>query len=702
MSTRSQPRPMAYGSALLVAGLALLVRVVLDPAMGLPASLVIAEFAVVLGTWLGGPAPGAAALLLFLVGDGLSRFGLGWRLEDPSRFVGPALLVVASAGTIALVESLRRARDAVEARRRGLEAEASARADREAALREETRRVTEMLEHADKTVRRYRVTWEYADRRCREAERLAELADECHAPLDVERMLHPIAAAVRDLGGADAVRIALREPGGTAFRVHYALGEGLDALPSDLIDPESAAVAAVLAGGQPWRGGPSTGASGEGSPEGASGPAERPMMIVPLRIRNSIEGLLVAARDAPHTFSQHDEAVALRIARVAGIAMQNAGLLAGEQSARAAAEASSRAKDEFLAMLGHELRNPLGAITHAVAGFDRLATQWGALQRIMARQTGHLGRLLDDLLDVSRVTMGKIVLHRESVDLHRLADETLRALKSEGRNHRHTITLSGEPTWAYGDATRLEQVVRNLLDNALKYTPEGGHIFVDVRAEADAAVLRVRDTGLGIPPEVLPHVFDLFVQQPRSPDRVPGGLGLGLTLVRRLVELHGGTVAAASAGPDQGSEFTIRVPRAAPAEPPAAGADHPAARVPAPRRCRVAVVEDNVDTRDALQMVLRMEGYDVETAADGRAGLDLIVRAQPGVAFIDIGLPGLDGYEVARRVRSARGGTKLHLVALTGYGQPYDRARALEAGFDEHLVKPVDIEVLLRVLARAA
>jgi CheY-like chemotaxis protein len=272
----------------------------------------------------------------------------------------------------------------------------------------------------------------------------------------------------------------------------------------------------------------------------------------------------------------------------------------------------------------------------------------------------------------------------------------------EGRLARHDMSVVGESAWVLADPTRLEQIIRNLFDNALKYTPPGGRISASVAPEGRDSVLRVRDTGIGIPPHMLPRIFDLFVQQPRKLDRAEGGLGLGLTVVKRLVDLHGGTVEASSAGTDAGSEFVVKLPTVA------AGVDETSASPKAQpgeghgiRRCRVAIVEDYADAREALEMVLRFDGHEVRTASDGPSGLALILAAQPNVAFIDIGLPGLTGYEIARRIRQAATGTDFFLVAITGYGQSFDRTQALEAGFDDHLVKPVDPGDLARVMARA-
>jgi signal transduction histidine kinase len=373
-------------------------------------------------------------------------------------------------------------------------------------------------------------------------------------------------------------------------------------------------------------------------------------------------------------------------------------LLAREQAARSAAEHASRAKDEFLAMLGHELRNPLGAIGSAVAALARAAGPDGdstPLLAIVARQSGHLTRIVDDLLDVSRVISGKIVLQRHPVDLREIVDGCVAALRHAGRTDARALTVAGDPVFVEGDATRLEQVVSNLLDNALKYTPAGGQVAVTLGAEDHEAVLRVRDSGVGITPDMLPYVFDVFAQGHRSLDRPEGGLGLGLPLVKRLVELHGGQVRVASPGSAQGSEFEVRIPRLTHAPAPAPGV----ARAAPGRPRRVALVEDHADARAGLRALLELWGHQVEEAEDGERGLALLRTWSADVALIDLGLPGLDGYAVARAARADAGARRILLVALTGYGQPDDRRRAEAAGFDVHLVKPVDPDALQRLLA---
>jgi PAS domain S-box-containing protein len=365
------------------------------------------------------------------------------------------------------------------------------------------------------------------------------------------------------------------------------------------------------------------------------------------------------------------------------------------------AEAANRAKDEFLAMLGHELRNPLGTITNAVTVLDRLAGDdtTRRLTAMIQRQTSHLSRLVDDLLDMARVTSGKIGLRAQPVDLHELVGRCLETLAQAGRTHDHRVVLEGGPVHVVGDAARLEQIVNNLVDNALKYTPAGGAVTVVTEQVGGDAVLRVRDTGRGISADVLVRVFDLFVQEPQTLERARGGLGLGLTLVKRLVELHGGSVSAWSDGPDRGSEFVVRLPALAHAAGASAGTASAGRDAPGLSR-RVLIVEDGADARESLRLLLEHAGHVVETAEDGPTGLAKLQAFHPEVALIDIGLPGLDGYAVARLARESPETAGIRLVAVTGYGQADDRQRALSAGFDQHVTKPVDPARLRDLLAR--
>ncbi|HWA39537.1 MAG TPA: ATP-binding protein [Burkholderiales bacterium] len=384
---------------------------------------------------------------------------------------------------------------------------------------------------------------------------------------------------------------------------------------------------------------------------------------------------------------------------LAKYAAEREALLQREQQARAAAESASRAKDEFLAMLGHELRNPLGAISNAslLLQSGQADAKAAALARdILRRQVEHLSRMTDDLLDAGRAITGKIALHRRPLELAVAARQTLATLHA--RTARHRVTTALAPVWIDADATRVEQILSNLVVNAVKYTPEGGNVHVEVRAQDGLAVLEVRDDGIGMPPELAAQAFELFVQGKRDLDRAYGGLGIGLTLVRRLAELHGGSAEAHSDGAGRGSRFTVRFPSiAAPAQQAAAREPEPPA---APKD--ILLIEDNADARASLQKLLELAGHRVRVAEDGAAGLAQLLAAPPDIALIDIGLPRMDGYEVARRARRELAAPRPYLVAITGYGAPEDRERALEAGFDEHVTKPVDAAALRRLVATPA
>jgi PAS domain S-box-containing protein len=369
---------------------------------------------------------------------------------------------------------------------------------------------------------------------------------------------------------------------------------------------------------------------------------------------------------------------------------------------------ADRRKDEFLAMLSHELRNPLAPILHAVDLLrhddPRLAVK---ARDIIGRQSEHLTRLVDDLLDVSRITRGTVRLNRRAValkDVVEAAIDTWRHLIAQ-RRQVLSVEMPAQPLLVEADPTRLAQVVANLLHNAAKFTPEGGRIAVTAAEEDGRIALTVRDDGAGIAPAYLERIFELFAQGPPSLDRPQGGLGLGLTLARRLAELHGGTVEAASGGVGHGSEFTVRLPIApasaesgiAPQE--VAAPDGRGARDTGPGR-RVLVVDDNADAREALRYLLEEDGHDVRSAGDGPSALEEARSFQPDVVLLDIGLPGMDGYEVARALRAHPGGERALIVAVSGYGQAEDRARSRAAGFDQHLLKPVPPDRLLEIVKR--
>jgi CheY-like chemotaxis protein/anti-sigma regulatory factor (Ser/Thr protein kinase) len=349
-------------------------------------------------------------------------------------------------------------------------------------------------------------------------------------------------------------------------------------------------------------------------------------------------------------------------------------------------------------MLGHELRNPLGAISNAARLLEHPRTDAEGAQRareIISRQSDHLTRLTDDLLDAGRAVMGKISLQRRPVELAALVTGALATLKAAGRTANHRLLQNLEPVWVDGDPIRIEQILSNLVINAAKYTPLPGSIRVSLRKEDGYAVLRVADDGIGMSDELVGRAFELFVQGERGLDRTHGGLGIGLTLVRRLAEMHGGTASAKSGGAGKGSELTVRLPAIAP--PAAAPARAPQA-APAFRH-RILVIEDNHDARESLRRLLELSGHSVSGAADGAAGLAAALVEKPDVVLVDVGLPKMDGYEVARRIRATAGEWQPLLVALTGYGLPEDRSRALEAGFDAHLVKPADPAALEALLS---
>jgi signal transduction histidine kinase/CheY-like chemotaxis protein len=368
---------------------------------------------------------------------------------------------------------------------------------------------------------------------------------------------------------------------------------------------------------------------------------------------------------------------------------------------------ADRQKDEFLAVLAHELRNPLAPILNAAQVLQARETDDPIIQRqraVIQRQARQMARLLDDLLDVSRITRGKIDLHRQTVDLAAVVDQAVESSRPmvEQRHQTLCVTLPSRSLYVYADATRLHQVIGNLLNNAGKYTPLGGKIHLILGGEGDAAVLRVVDTGVGIAPEFLPRIFDLFSQGDLSPSRSESGLGIGLTMVKRLVELHGGSVEAHSEGAGRGTEFVVRLPLATAPAVASAGDTRNSGRPAGTSGSRVLIVDDNGDAAETLADVARLWGHEVQTAPDGASALRLLREFRPQIVLLDISMPGMDGYEVARRVRSCPELGPVSLIALTGHGQEQDRRRSLEAGFDHHLIKPVDPDALCFLLAGSA
>jgi signal transduction histidine kinase/ActR/RegA family two-component response regulator len=423
-------------------------------------------------------------------------------------------------------------------------------------------------------------------------------------------------------------------------------------------------------------------------------------MIVPLMARGRVLGTIsLGITESDRRYGPEDLALAQELARRAAVAVDNARLYGAVQEA-------DRRKEEFLAMLAHELRNPLAPIRTAAQVLRRLGEDTPGIrqsQDIIERQVQHLARLVDDLLDVSRITRGKIELHKESIDLAAAltrAVETVRPM-IEDRRHELTMDLPLEPIFLEGDLMRLAQVFANLLGNAAKFTENGGKIVIRATREGTRAVIKVTDTGIGIPADLLPRVFDLFTQGDRSLARSEGGLGIGLTLVRSLVEMHGGTVEAFSDGPGRGSEFIMYLPVLEVAALNDRTPEPVAGRLQPPHQ-RVLIVDDNADAAESMAMLLRALGHEVRTAPDGPAALERARAFQPDMVLLDIGLPRMDGYEVARRLRGEAGLCKVLLVALTGYGQDEDRRRTREAGFDHHLVKPIDWDDLEPLLQENA
>jgi signal transduction histidine kinase/CheY-like chemotaxis protein len=357
---------------------------------------------------------------------------------------------------------------------------------------------------------------------------------------------------------------------------------------------------------------------------------------------------------------------------------------------------ADRAKDEFVAMLSHELRNPLGALAAAAQVLSKVGLQEGPAAQageVVSRQVEHMSRMVEDLLDVSRVTRGKVSLARQPFDFATLVDDTIAEMRAAGRLAGHEVRLDLAPVWVRADEARAAQIVSNLVGNAVKYTPVGGQVVVSLRRDRDSAVLRVRDSGIGMAPELAARVFDLFVQGEQQLDRGPGGLGIGLTLVKHLAELQGGKAFAASAGPGQGSTFTVTLPATEPQ--PGQPSEKKAQER---RRHRIVLIEDNDDARRTLAAALALEGHQVHEAADGISGIAALARVNPDVAVVDIGLPGVDGYKVAETLRGAPEHDSMVLIALTGYGQPDSLRRAREAGFDEYVTKPIAPERLVRLM----
>ena len=427
----------------------------------------------------------------------------------------------------------------------------------------------------------------------------------------------------------------------------------------------------------------------------ALGRGERPVVRrTPLDEVNTLNRALVGAGDLLD---------AERMSRKAAESERER-LLASEMSAREAAQAQNVAKDQFLAMLGHELRNPLAAISGAISlleigGMD--PDRAGRYRDIIRRQNRHLAHIINDLLDVSRLMAGKITLERQPLNLADCVNHCVESLRATERAIGLRIVVQATPVWIDGDAVRIDQIVNNLITNALKFSPSGGEVQVDVREDGDRAVVTVQDFGSGMGPELLPLVFDPFFQGPQPSNRTQSGLGIGLALVRQLTRLHGGDVSASSPGLGQGSCFTFWMPRI-----PAPLAGTPTTRLVVSSQRTLVYVEDNEDARATMAELLRSFGYEVVEVPDGKSVLAAVIATQPDAVLVDIGLPDIDGYEVARRLRANPSTQSIPLIALTGYGQLRDKEAAALAGFNLHLVKPVDpasvLKAVEQVLAKSA
>ncbi|HEY8515081.1 MAG TPA: PAS domain S-box protein [Candidatus Binatia bacterium] len=535
-------------------------------------------------------------------------------------------------------------------------------------------------------------------RRGREAlETISRVGLSLSAELELDKLLHAVTEAATQLAGARYGAFFYRQVDGLGER--YELREVLG--PSSWLEgagcrPESSPLASVLRGESVVR--LDDLRAGCGADASAGAPAEptvRSYMAVPVVGRGrEVLGALVLGHPRRGVFTEHAERLVTGLAAHAAVAVDNARLYQAERRLRSEAEQASRAKDEFLAMLGHELRNPLASVRNAIVTASLDPGRRERALGIARRGADQLARMVDDLLDVARISRGKITLQRARVSVQAIVEravETTRPLVDD-RGHTLRVSLPEEPLEVNGDQTRLEQVLVNLITNSAKYTEAGGHIEVSVERAGGDAVLRVVDDGAGIAPEMLPRIFELFSQAERELARTQGGLGVGLTVVRQLVELHGGSVEAHSEGLGKGAELVVRLPALSPAE--RTEPQTSAAQPSAVERARVLLVEDNPDVAESMALLLELLGHQVRVVDDGLAALDSARAWRPEVVLIDIGLPGIDGYEVARRMRADEGIPHALLVALTGYGRSEDKARALAAGFDHHLTKPVEFDAL--------
>jgi len=540
---------------------------------------------------------------------------------------------------------------------------------------------------------------EAAERASRRLAFLAEASATLASSLDLDATMRELSQMVVPRF-ADVAIVSLVSSEGQAERHEMAwatsdtanplLTASLAALGDPLLDE---ALARVLDSGKPETierdpGGPS--ASRIALPRGL---AVHTLMLVPLLVRGRKLGVLALGLDgAARRFDSDALAMVTDLATRGATALDNALLFRKIQD-------EDQRKNEFLAMLAHELRNPLAPISNAVhilrvSEDDASKIAWA--RELIARQLKQLVRLVDDLLDVSRITRGKIELKIETVDVAQVVAAAIETSKPNIDAQRHALSLQlpSEPMQLVGDFARVAQILSNVVNNAAKYTPKGGRISLSAAREGGEIVFRVRDSGVGIPPEFLTSIFDPFTQVDRTLARSHGGLGIGLTLVRRLVEMQNGRVSVRSEGRNRGSEFTVRLPAAETAKVPASEAIETPATQPSPAGLRVLVVDYNRDVADSTASIMRMNGCDVHVAYDGKAALESVQRLRPDAVLLDIGLPAIDGYLVAEHIRAQPENGRTMIVAVSGYGQEQDRVRSKSVGFDYHVVKPIDPNVL--------
>jgi signal transduction histidine kinase/ActR/RegA family two-component response regulator len=661
----------AYLSAVLGSGLVLAVDSVTGGSLRIFLGTVGFIFAVLTAAALGGWRPGLLTTALCV--SGYVFFFIPprytFRVSNPADLLSLFGFVVVGMAISALCEGLHAAGARLEERQRRLEREIA-----------EHRKVQEALEFLNRT-----------------SSRLAALTDRASALQQASRLMVPFFADW-------CVIHRISEDGTLHYEAHAHRDRDQERLLKELLDRQQLDWNSAAVCVQAMRSGktqlvaempePLLNRVAQDSEQLAMIRALEPRSVicVPLRIRERTVGAIsFVASASGRRYTSTDVALAEDLSQRVATAVDNSELL---ESVRAA----DRQKDEFVAMLAHELRNPLAAINYANSAMQLGGTDSQAeLVEMVNRQVRNLSRLIDDLLDMSRISRNKVQLRKERVGAGTIVRRAAAAARPlfEEKRHELVLEIEPQPMPLFADATRVEQMIANLLTNAAKYTPQGGRVSVSASPRDGEAVIKVKDTGIGIPAEILPRVFDLFAQADRSLDRSEGGLGIGLTVARKLAEMHGGTVTAASEGIGKGAEFTLRLPLS---DLDVAAADvRGEDRVTARAKLRILVVDDNRDTVKSEAFLLSRLGHEVEVAYDGVMALEVAAAFRPDAVLLDIGLPGIDGYEVARRLRAVGFASEV-LIAVSGYGRPEDEQRSRAAGFDRHLVKPVNYEMLVSVL----